>query len=567
MGSTTRPRPRAAGWLPWAVALVAAVVVLGPGLGRGCLLVRDMVCAPDMPWSPRLLGLTSELPRAVPSDLVPWAIGLLLPGDVAQKVLLLAILAGAGAGAGRLVGGAWGGSAAALAYVWAPAVFERLAIGQWALLIGYAALPWVVRAAVRLASGRASLAPLVAALALGSLGGAPAWLLLALAAPTAYLAGLATRGSDRARGTPLHAAAIAATLLALAVPWLVPALLAGQSGAGDDRAAEVFRARADTPAGVVASLLTGGGIWNVDVHPAERGGALGLLAAIAVLAVALAGLARRRADAQILAAAAVGLIGLLTALLTQVDGVAAALAHLPGGGLLRDNSRFVLLWWLALAVGLGCTVGWLARTGWQALAALVLLLPVAALPSLAWGLHGRLAPVEVPADLETVARALDRSGGEAVLLPFESYRRYRWNGDRASLSPLPRMTRARVVTADDLVVDTDTGRVRLPGEDRRAAEVRRAVESPDPAAALAGLGVRWVVADWPDTPVPEGLRRVAGGEAGALYEVPGAVAPKEAGPRAGLVIGADLAAYLLVTGLAVTAGRVWRRAENAPAQP
>jgi len=40
-------------------------------------------------------------------------------------------------------------------YGWNPYVAERLIIGQWALLIGYAGLPWVLRAG--LALGRDSL--------------------------------------------------------------------------------------------------------------------------------------------------------------------------------------------------------------------------------------------------------------------------------------------------------------------------------------------------------------------------------------------------------------------------
>ncbi|MCE1178615.1 MAG: hypothetical protein LWW86_06235 [Micrococcales bacterium] len=562
MSSATRARGSRRDWVAAAVAFLAALLVLGPGLGRGCLLVRDMACAPQMPWSPRLLGLTSELPRAVPSDLLPWALGLALPGDLAQKALLLAILALGGVGAGRLVSGTWGAGAAALAYVWAPAVFERLAIGQWALLVGYAALPWVVRAAVRLARRETSFAPLAGSLVAGSLGGAPAWVLLALAAPAAYLAGLRLRPEGRGGGRALDAAAIAATLAAVALPWALPSVLGGQSGAGGEQAAEAFRARADTPGGVVLSMVSGGGIWNVDVVPPERAGVIGLLAALLVVAVALAGIWLRWSEPSVRAAAVVGALGLSAALLTQIPAMAGVLAHLPGGGLLRDNSRFVLVWWVAVAAGIGCAAEWLVRARWQLLAALVAALPVAALPSLAWGLHGRLVPVEVPDAFGVVARQLDRSGGEAVLLPFETYRRYGWNGDRASLSPLPRMTGRRVVAADDLVVTTGGGRVRLAGEDPRAADVRAALAAADPVRALAGLGVRWVAVDWPGVEPPAGLRLVAGGPGALLYEVPGPIGGAPAGPRAAAVLGGDLAAYLLVTGMAVGSARARRRAEK-----
>ena len=35
--------------------------------------------------------------------------------------------------------------AAGVCYAWNPFVAERLLIGQWALLLGYAGLPWVIR--------------------------------------------------------------------------------------------------------------------------------------------------------------------------------------------------------------------------------------------------------------------------------------------------------------------------------------------------------------------------------------------------------------------------------------
>ena len=39
-------------------------------------------------------------------------------------------------------------------YVWNPFVAERFHLGAWALLLGYAALPWLVRSALRLRQGQ-----------------------------------------------------------------------------------------------------------------------------------------------------------------------------------------------------------------------------------------------------------------------------------------------------------------------------------------------------------------------------------------------------------------------------
>ncbi|HEV8156947.1 MAG TPA: hypothetical protein VGP67_15580, partial [Gaiellales bacterium] len=122
--------------------LCLGLFALGPGLRLGFLLSYDMVFVPRMPFSTALPGLAP--PRAVPSDLVIAAASRVVPGDIAQKLVLLAIfvLGCAGVAAlldtepllARLAGGIF--------YAWNPYVGERLIIGQWALLLGYAGLPW-----------------------------------------------------------------------------------------------------------------------------------------------------------------------------------------------------------------------------------------------------------------------------------------------------------------------------------------------------------------------------------------------------------------------------------------
>ena len=133
--------------IPGLVAgLGLGLLALGPGLRRGFLLSYDMVFVPREPFAAAMPGLAP--PRAMPSDLVIATVSRIMPADVAQKLVLLAVfvLGCAGVAAlldrepllARLAGGVF--------YVWNPYVGERLIIGQWALLLGYAGLPWVLRA-------------------------------------------------------------------------------------------------------------------------------------------------------------------------------------------------------------------------------------------------------------------------------------------------------------------------------------------------------------------------------------------------------------------------------------
>ena len=155
-----------------------------------------MVFVPREPFSAALPGLAP--PRAVPSDLVVATVSRVLPADIVQKVVLLAIFVLACSGAAALLDREplLARLAAGVFYAWNPYVAERLIIGQWALLLGYAALPWVLRAVLapdlvsRRGAARLALALLpaviggFAALAITALVAVPAALLTrALAAP------------------------------------------------------------------------------------------------------------------------------------------------------------------------------------------------------------------------------------------------------------------------------------------------------------------------------------------------------------------------------------------------
>ena len=84
----------------------------------------------------------------MPSNLVIAIASRVVPGDIAQKLVLLAIFVLGCAGVvalldreplpARLAGGIF--------YAWNPYVAERLIMGHSALLLGYAGLPWALRA-------------------------------------------------------------------------------------------------------------------------------------------------------------------------------------------------------------------------------------------------------------------------------------------------------------------------------------------------------------------------------------------------------------------------------------
>ncbi|MCZ2860376.1 hypothetical protein [Blastococcus sp. VKM Ac-2987] len=521
----TRPDPA-----PWPARLLAAAVALlvtAPALAPGFVLLRDMVFVPRQDLDLDALGLGGTLPRAVPVDAVMGLLTAVVPGDLVQKLVLLGIVYFAVLGAARLVpagpdgrrGAA--GLVAGLVYGWSPYLAERLLMGHWTLLLGFAALPWVARAAFRLRAGEPrALARLVLCAAPAALS--PTGALLAAGVVVAVL-----------RGRRLLLAC--AALLLLALPWLVAGLLHPSGGASDPAGVAAFAARAEGWGGTVLSVLGTGGIWNADAAPASRSSPAAPLLALAVGGLAAVGwrvLLRRGAGRGLLLLGAVGLALACAAAAPAAAGLLELLVReVPGAGLLRDGQKWAAWWALALAVGAGAGARELAHragerggaSAGRAVLAAALLLPVVALPDLAWGVAGRLEPVGYPADWQRVRDLLaaDERPGDVLVLPFGAYRAFGWNDGRTLYDPASRWLDRPTVADDALVVD---GRA-VPGEDLRARTAGAAVDDPP---RLAALGIGWVLVEQgtPGPPVPGAIGAlpvVHEGPALTLHRVPGAV--------------------------------------------
>ncbi|WP_116244886.1 hypothetical protein [Nocardiopsis sp. FIRDI 009] len=580
--------------LPWAVGLLAGVLALGPALGRGYVLRYDMVFVPEPSLTTVLRG-ADGFPRAIPSDAVVAALSALVPGDVVQAAALLCVFTVGGAGAARLLSRPVGGAghaasaAAGVAYVWNPFVAERLLLGQWAMLLGYAGLPWVVGAVVRLGStgGVAGFAGLLRALIPAAVGGFSSVVLTALTAgpvalfPRARAAG-AGGGSPRSpragapeageggeppetsdppvadgrsgksvpswvaggpRGRVAVTGLLLLALLLVSLPWLLPSLA---SGAGTDPAGvAAFAARPDTPFGAVGSLFLLGGVWNSGAVPAGYGEPVTATLRLALCLVALAGwvwwLRRDRPGFGFGLSVAAG-AGFGIALLGTTEPGRAVLAWLvglwPGFGPLRDGQLYVAPLALVQALGFGAAVRWVARGGrpgrfeaggdtasrgsagvrgrsawWLGVTVFAVFLPLMVLPGLVWGAGGRLVPVDYPREWLRArdAVAADDRPGAVLVLPWSAYRGLDWSGEPVVvLDPATKLFDRRTLWNDDLRVGVpDGGTVVVAGEDARAREVARALET-DPATGLpdtgdpedlagllGGLGVRYVMVSAP----------------------------------------------------------------------
>jgi hypothetical protein len=500
---------------PALAGLGLGLLTLGPGLAPGFLLSYDMVFVPRMPFSAALIGLTGGPPRAVPSDALVAVASLAIPGEVVQKIVLLMIFVLACSGAARMLpDGAplTARLAAGVCYAWNPYVAERLLIGQWALLLGYAGLPWVVRMLgpnPARPPGLAWATRLLCVLLPAAVGGFAAMGVTAVAAVPAALIG----GGGRARRLLI----LLADMILLSLIWVIPALVEGVTT--DPRGVDAFAARADTPFGRLGSLVMLSGIWNSQTVPSGYGGwgsAVWLLVVVASLCGLLL-LARPRQLRDSLAVA--GLAGLAIAAVGITApgraGLRGLVAAWSGFAVLRDGQQFLAPLALAVATGLGAVVMWLAvwpgrgrpgqaqpgttgagrpRRAAAALTVMAVLAPVVLLPGMAWGFAGRLRPAEYPADWSRAEQIVDGdpASGTVLLLPWGAYRRYPWNGGEAVFDPWSRLLRREVIYNDGLQV----GRLALNQESPDSIRLNRIVTRPGPLTApLRSAGVLFVIID------------------------------------------------------------------------
>jgi hypothetical protein len=552
---------------------VLSLAVTAPLFAPGYLLIRDAVSVPRSYLSDAALGLAEAAPRALPQDFAVALISTVIDGGAAVKLLLAVGLWLAGWGAARLsatvladAGGAGnptgagvaGQCVAATLAIWNPYVAERLLQGHWSLIVGYGCLPWVATAMLRLRETEprwADISVLVFWIALAGL--TPTGLMLAA---TVALACVFARGAGWPRWR-CAAVALGAALIA-ALPWLTAAIVARSLAPSQAEGVTAFAARAEPGLGTLGTLASLGGIWNSEAVPSSRTTTFAVVAAVVLLGIVLLGLpvaTRRSAAVPLLCLAAVAV--LVPAAMATGPGLAAVEATvraLPGLGVLRDAQK-----WVALAVpgyalaGAAAVVTLRQKLPGLPAPATVLVCCaalIAALPDLAWGVGGKISPVEYPAGWAAAAAMINDDPRPVAVLPVDSMRRFEWAGDAPVLDPLPRWVRADVLSTGDLTIGGRT----VPGEGARARAVQQMLLSGADRDQLADAGVGWVVVESGGAADTLGVLPVSYHDDDLTVYRVGGDFPEA--PGRGLVLAAHLAwLALLAAGLVGLIARLKRR--------
>jgi len=576
-------------------------VVLLPVLRPGFILRYDMLFVPRRYPSLALLGVAEQPPRQVPIDalvgLVSWGV----PAAWLEKLLLSAVFVAGAMGAGRLVPSARSGPrvVAGLLYVWNPFVYERLSIGQWSLLLSYAVLPWVAKAALairdddhiallddrlssstRVSPSRARIAKwsrlglwLGAASVANPYGG-----IMAASLTLAVICRPPWRASRREGIRSMIT--VTGLVAVVSLPWLVPSLFRPNRLPNSAQGLQAFAPRSDSPLGTIGSVLSLGGMWNTSLAPPIRHSWAWIPSfVLLLLAAAFGWWWLRRARPTMTGVLLAGLVGTIASIGTHVP-LLGSLYHwvalnVPGGGLFRDAQKFVGLLALVYAVGLGSAlVAWTGssaqhgRVGTNvrgtrsqgltrsALPLAWALLTISLVPMMAWGLGGRLATTTYPPDW-TVARMIamkDPLPGSILVLPWHPHLPLRWNGGRVTLNPARAFFTRSVLTSDRLELRSGT----LPPETPTGAMADALVRSKIPLpTVMRELGARYLLivkeADWRRYGDRlDGLQTVLDGRTLALRRVTGSLdelAPVT--PPASFVLTGDIVAALSLVVMAV----------------
>jgi hypothetical protein len=506
-----RPDLRAYVWFG-----VLALIVAGPLLGPGHLLLLDF---PAGPMLPRIDLFPPSRPDSFGNGLPLLALHTILREVqelLPDKAFLLAPVLIGGIGVYRLLrrrleAGALAATYGGTLYGVNPFVYDRYLAGQLYFLLGYSLLPWALPAVAD--AGRRLSLQVVLRIALWT------WILTVASVHFSgiYLLLVAIAvlvGRQPLRRVLLFGGATLALVALLSSYWLLPVLRdASAVAAGAD-----LRIYASRPhgAGVLPALVAMYGFWR-DEFPRQVSSFPALYALLVpILGLAVAGwrVSRRdrsrRAFATALATtAALGIVlSALTALPAMRAFVRLAIEGFPGLGVYREPEKFLLLAVLAYAVlgglGLDALTKSLSRVrprlGW--VACVLALAAVAGYGhGMFWAFSGRVHLSHYPPGWSIANAAMETRGpGRLLVLPWRPYAIWSFSDGRIVANPAPSFFTRDVVSARGAGFDAVHDREGDPVATLIGSALSQRADTRRFGGLVAPAGVRFVAvlreADW-----------------------------------------------------------------------
>lgn len=492
--------------------LMTAAIML-PLLAPGYILTLDMVFTPEL-----------RMPDAISNDWL-WhtflhVLNVVIPSQILQKLILVSIPLLAGIGMHRLVeyirsqstalqklGPAeqWAVYSAGVFYAANPFTYSRFMAGQYAVLLGYALVPFFAKALLSfiIAPSKRAIrtvvlyALVISIISIHTLG--------SLAIITVVCAGVALWSQRHnlniiKQYVPLAAAGALIFILASSY-WLLP-LTVGQGNTAhtiqqfDASHTAAFATVGGTELARIVNVLNLHGFWlepygRYLIPQQEAGwGTLRLLLWIVVGGGLIVCWRRARS-----VAVAVGLIGLIAVVLAT--GVPASLLTALG---YREPHKFAGLVAGVFAVALAFGGLWLlnrAKQKSESLYTLVasglLLVVILFTPTMYWGFGRQLTPRHYPADWFTLNQRLNAEPGtfQTLFLPWHQYMSFNFAG-RVIANPAQRFFDRPMLVS----TDPELGHIKPDEQDKSIAQLLHRAQTgktTDIGSELAKRNIGYVV--------------------------------------------------------------------------
>jgi hypothetical protein len=447
----------------WFLAL--ALVVAGPLLGGGYLLLLDYPSGPELPQvNPFPLPSSGDIGNGI-SLLGALALFQEIHDLLPDKLLLLTPIVLGGIGVYRFVRsrlevGAFAAVYGGTLFVVNPFVYDRYLAGHLFFLLAYSLLPWALSPLFELTRRPSLRGATAVALWFFALGAIDLHVVGIYALLTVIVAIVAPSRFRLAFG----AAAIGIGVLASAY-WLLPSLFIDR---GDEIGLQDVAVYASRPDGfaILPTLLGMDGFWRDEfTGPGERVPALYLLL-VPILALTVAGAVEllrpgrwRRFAIALSAAAGVGLIMAAgSSFPPTADAFRWAFEHVPYMGVYREPQKFLSLVILAYALfgAVGLDARFRTRAGgsrrWftPAAAAAGVAIVLAYGYTMLWGFAGQVELARYPASWAAADRIMHSRGpGRMLVLPWHLYTVWSFSDGRIVANPAPSFFSREVLAGDE----------------------------------------------------------------------------------------------------------------------
>jgi hypothetical protein len=459
----------------WGEYGLVALIILLPLLVPGYILTLDLVFTPSFDWP-------TQLTNTYPLEVVLWLLHHVLPGDIIEKIILFAILVLSGVGMhtlirsinikGKFHADIWrialyfGG----LLYMINPFTYSRFMAGQWMVLLGYALLPFFIRALLQLItlpSRKSALRVAIWSLVIVIVSIHHGGMLIILGTIVPLLASVFGYWRDRQhlKQFMLWSSLGGALVFVLTSFWSIPALLgnatiASSLGQFDQSHFEAFATSGGNTLAALADVVRFQGFWVEDrqffLLPQTMTPLWGLVFMLIWLLVIIGGVKAWRSHRMVVGlGAACILIGIILAATPLIAWLSGYLPFLSGYREPHKFVNFIVIGYCLLGVfGVAHIASWASsrfkELGEQIVVAVCLLLPIAVTPTMLWGFAGQLSPRAYPEGWYQMDRKLTASSGvkKVLFLPWHQYTTFAFSG-RIIATPADKFFKVPIVASND----------------------------------------------------------------------------------------------------------------------